>query len=374
MRCWRLPAVRAVQAALFAGLWLFVPLLLAVGAGRSGSAWALGAGIPAWSLFKATGWEAQLPDFDQVPSARILMGFVSLSLLLAFVVRGGIWGVILFGFMLGLLSLTPGVTAVSVLLSLGVNALLLELLGGPLWERCAWAAVYVGVLLGFVQLHQWVRTRDDPADFATLRTVALWGVGLLPPVAGTAYVLTASLNLMQPLAGGPRTVSAPGEPASSLDLALFLVAAMFFLLFWRKLAALLDQRQPRVPGLDARTVFGKPREQTDSAPRSRSATGKTRRGQLVTVFLDFFDFLSWHGFPRQPGTPADVYLDAVGSQIGDGTGRFQRVSSVFDRIRYGGERLSRDEAARSRRELRELRQAVIVFYSTRDMPGPPPAS
>lgn len=371
MKAWRLPVLRAVLAALFAGLWIVVPLLLAVRTGRSGPAWALAAGLAAWSVFKATGWEAQVPDLDQIPAARVLAAFLFLSLLLAFAAKGGIWGVLLFGFVLGLLPLTPAVTAVSVLLSLGANAVLLERLGGPLWVRCAWGTVYVSILLAFIQMHQWVQTRDDPADFATLRVVALWGIGLLPLAAGTAYLLTATLHLTHPWAGDPRVISARQvEPTSSRDLILFLIVITVFLLFWRRLAALLERRLPRTPGLDARTVFGEPQARPDLAPRSRSVSRKGVRGQLVTAFLDFFDFLSWHGFPRQPGTPADVYLEAVGLRIGDVADRFQRASAVFDRVRYGEERISRNEAVQSRRELRELRQAVVAFYTTRESPPP----
>ncbi len=368
MNTWRFPMVRAMQAALYAGLWLLVPLAIALAAGRPGVAWGLAAGVALWAAVKATGWEVQLPELDEFPSARFLAGVLFLGVLLVFALKGGIWGVLLFGFVLGLFPLTPGLTAVAVVLSLAANALLLDHLGEALWVRCAWGVLYTAVLLGFLQMHQWLGTRDDPADLAGLSAVMLWGTGLLPPVAVVAYLLTMTLRPDRRFGVDlPSGAASPTGPASYWDILLPAAAAVVFLVFWRRLAALLDRRQPRVPGLEANTVLGETEDLVERTAIVHTAGAKGPRGRLVAAFLDFFEFLAWHGFPRRPGMPADLYLESVASRIGGLGDAFRRVAAVFDRVRYGEEHTARETVMAARRELRMLRRAVATYYTTRDM-------
>ncbi|NOY82509.1 MAG: DUF4129 domain-containing protein [Kiritimatiellaeota bacterium] len=370
MNTWHFPVLRAVQAALYAGLWLLVPLAISLTAGRSGPAWSLAAGAALWAAVKATGWEVQLPELDEFPSARILAAILALAVLLVFCLKGGVWGVLLFGFVLGTFPLTPVLTAVAVVLSLVANALLLDRLGGALWVRCAWGTLYTAGLLGFLQMHQWLGTRDDPTDLAGLGAVLAWGTGLLPPVALVAYLLTM---LLHPERGfGERfpsgTVPQTG-PASPRDFFLLVAGAVVFLVFWRRLAALLDRRQPRVPGLDAETVLGETEDLVKRTAMAHASGAKGACGQLLAAFLDFFEFLAWHGFPRRPGTPADLYLESVACRVGGLGGSFRRVAAVFDRIRYGGEPTPKEIVVQTRRELRTLRRAVATYYTTRQFGG-----
>ena len=343
-------------------MWLCV---LALRQGLQGSWPAAGAmagfGL-LWAAAKGAGCGVALPEIEHASSWRGLKLIMFFLLLLMAIAKGGLLGIIVYGFLLGLLPPSGPIVVASVILSMLVNVVLLESLpAAPVFQYAA-ASLYVASLLGYILARQVMTSAASGAPAEGVLLNVGWGLLSLPLILTTAYLLTTLVGPSHPLldGGGAPAQAVEQEGFRLRDLLLWVGALWLFAALWRQMVGMLERQSPKPPGPSAVTVFG---VQEELEPKRRErGTGKGRGcgRQVIAAFLDLLDVLAWHGFPRSPGTTADAHLAHVAETIGHRNGLGEALV-LFNRARYGAADVTPGDLQRARELYRAITNATKAW-------------
>ena len=362
--------VRGLVHLHFAAMWLCV---LALRQGLRGS-WT-GAGVMAgfgllWATGKGAGMGVVLPEIEHASSWRGLKLIVFSLVLVVAIVKGGLLGIVVYGFLLGLLPSSGPIVVGTVILSMLVNVVLLEGLPAPPAVQYAAASLYVAALLGYILGRQTMTSAASGAPSGAAALNVAWGMLSLPLVLATAYLLTTLVSPSHPLLSdaGPGAHAIEQQGFRLRDLLLWVGALWLCGILWRHMVVMLERRNPKPPGPSAATVFGVQEELGPQRRERGSGKGRGYGRQVIAAFLDLLDILTWHGFPRAPGTTADAHLSHVAETMGC-RNAFDEVLGIFNRARYGAGDVTPDDLQRARVLSRSLTDAARKWTDRSDGVG-----
>jgi len=357
---------RALVQCLFALLWCYGLVFREAVAGTPGGMLLWAAAVLAWVVLKAAGLELSLPDMDHVPAWRGARIWLSAAILATAFAAGGVYGLVIVGFALGLAPLTPLLLAVAVVLSVAINVPILETINLSdagsclgLWRYAA-AAGYVTVLLGYLVCRNLLEPlQGEP------KTLPAAVHGLLMTIVGMAaafpiaYMATVKLRIADRTPPDFPAATDMPPPLSWLEylsyLALLCIGVWLLKILWRRLATVLERRTPDPLDQAGGAVYGTEEELADirSAEPARRLNGIRRK--IVDAYLEFFRFLAEHGIVRPPGTTADRYLAGAAKRCGS-VELYDRATRRFNVIRYSGRPVDKHDAQHVKQILENLRK------------------
>ena len=355
-------AVRGFVHLHFASMWLCVLALRQALQGSWAAAGAMAGFAVVWATARGAGCGVVLPEIEHTSSWRGLKLIVFAAVLVVAIAKGGLLGVIVYGFLLGLLPPSGPTVVAGVVLSMLVNVVLLESLPAAPLVQYAAASLYVASLLGYILARQVVTSAASGTPAGGVLLNVAWGVLSLPLILVTAYLLTTLVGPSHPLldGGGAPAHAVEQEGFRLRDLLLWVGALWLFGAVWRQMVGMLERQSPKPPGPSVVTVFG---AQEELAPKRRErgiGRGGGHGRQIIEAFLDLLDVLNWHGFPRSPGTTADAHLCSVAEAL-DYCDGLDEALGLFNRARYGAAGVTSADLQRARVLYRAFSDATKAW-------------